>query len=200
MNRRLLLVWAPAALLTACGRPPEAPVASPFTATDITGVTWGRDFRLTDHHGRPRSLADFRGHAVMMFFGYTHCPDFCPTALAQMAQVRARLGVDGPKLQGLFVTLDPKRDTPRVLAQYVPAFDPSFLGLYGSEQVTAAAAADFKLYFAAQKPDAQGQYTVDHSGAIYAFDPRGRLRLLMRPDESADAMAADIRQLLKDNP
>ena len=134
----------------------------------------------------------------MMFFGYTHCADFCPTALALMARVRTVLGIDGPRMQGLFVTVDPKRDTPQVLSQYVPAFDPSFLGLYGSEQATAAAAADFKIFFAAQKPDAQGQYTVDHSGVMYAFDPHGRLRLVMRPSESVEAMAADIRVLLKE--
>ena len=200
MNRRSLLALPLSALLAACQRAPDATAASPFTSTDITGVDWGRDIHLNDHRGRPRSLADFRGQAVMMFFGYTHCPDFCPTALAQMAQVRARLGADGPRLQGLFVTVDPKRDTPQVLAQYVPAFDPSFLGLYGSEQATAAAAADFKIFFAAQKPGPQGQYTVDHSGVIYALDPQGRLRLVMRPSQTVDAMTADIRHLLEETP
>ncbi|TBR76562.1 MAG: SCO family protein, partial [Burkholderiaceae bacterium] len=117
---------------------------SPFTSTDITGVGWGRDFHLTDHNGKPRSIADFKGQVVMLFFGYTHCPDLCPTTLTEMAQVRAKLGKDGRRVQGLFVTLDPKRDTPQVLAQYVPAFDPSFLGLYGDEQATAALAKEFK--------------------------------------------------------
>lgn len=194
MKRRTLLAAAPAALLAACGR-----TASPsFASTDITGVPWGKDFHLTDHQGRPRSLVDFRGKAVMLFFGYTHCPDICPTSLADMARVRKLLGPDGTRVQGLFVTLDPKRDTPQVLAQYVPAFDPGFLGLYGDEQATAAAAADFKVFFAPQKADERGNYTIDHSSGIFVFDPQGKLRLLMRPSMSVEAMAGDVGKLLKD--
>lgn len=133
----------------------------------------------------------------MLFFGYTHCPDLCPTALAEMAQVRAQLGADGSRVQGLFVTVDPKRDTPQLLAQYAPAFDPSFLGLWADEKATAAAAAEFKFFFDPQKPDARGNYTIDHTSAIYVFDPKGRLRLLMRPGMGVDAMAADVARLLK---
>lgn len=184
--------------LAACGdrTDPQSP-PSAFKSTDITAVDWGRDFHLIDHNGRPRSLSDFRGKVVMLFFGYTHCPDVCPTTMADMARVRAKLGEDGRRVQGLFVTVDPKRDTPQVLAQYVPAFDPSFLGLYGDEQTTAALAREFKIFYDAQKPDAQGNYTVDHSGGIYVFDPTGRLRLLMRPGAAIDAMAADVKLLLK---
>jgi protein SCO1/2 len=193
MRRRTFIVIGLAAPLAACRRPGS----SSFASTDASGVTWGRDFHLTDHRGQPRSLADFRGKVVMLFFGYTHCPDLCPTTLADMASVRTKLGADASRVQGLFITVDPQRDTPQVLAQYVPAFDASFLGLYGDLQATAATATEFKVYFAAQPRDAQGNYTVDHSGGIYVFDPRGRLRLMMRPGLSTDAMAADVTLLLK---
>ncbi|WP_454728083.1 MULTISPECIES: SCO family protein [Cupriavidus] len=198
MIARALAPLMLALALTACGDRggPQSP-PSPFRSTDISGVDWGRDFHLTDHNGRPRSLADFRGKVVMLFFGYTHCPDVCPTTMADMAGVRAKLGEDGRRVQGLFVTVDPRRDTPRVLAQYVPAFDPSFLGLYGDENTTAALAREFKIFYGAQKADAQGNYTVDHSGGIYVFDPTGRLRLLMRPGTGVDSMAADVASLLK---
>lgn len=196
MNGRRIALITFAAVLAGCERPTTPPPPA-FASTDLTGAPWGRDFQFADHQGRLRKLADFRGKAVMLFFGYTHCPDVCPTALADMAQVRARLGADGEKVQGLFVTLDPQRDTPQLLAQYVPAFDPTFLGLSGDEATTATTAADFKIFFARQKPDARGHYTVDHSGGIYVFDPQGRLRLVMMPGLSAEAMAADIGQLLK---
>ncbi|WP_454754852.1 SCO family protein [Cupriavidus basilensis] len=129
----------------------------------------------------------------MLFFGYTDCPDVCPTTMADMAGVRAKLGEDGRRVQGLFVTVDPRRDAAQVLAQYVPAFDPSFLGLYGDENTTAALAREFKIFYGAQKADAQGNYTVDHGGGIYVFDPTGRLRLLMRPGTGVDSMAAGRR-------
>lgn len=175
---------------------PPSPL-SPFKSTDISSVDWGQDFHLTDHNGRPRSIADFKGKVVMLFFGFTHCPDVCPTTLAEMAQVRNKLGDHGQRLQGLFVTIDPQRDTPQVLTQYAPAFDPSFLGLYGNKDITAALAREFKLFYSAQKPDAEGNYTVDHSSVIYVFDPRGHLRLMMRPGTGIDAMAADVTLLLK---
>jgi protein SCO1 len=197
ISRRTFTVSSIGGLLAACGQ--QQPQWLPFASTDITGVDWGRDFHLTDHTGRGRSLADFRGKAVLLFFGYTHCPDVCPTSLANMAQIKARLGRDGDRVQGLFITVDPQRDTPQLLAQYVPAFDPSFLGLYGTPQATAATAADFKVFFAAQKPDEHGNYTIDHSGGIYVFDPKGRLRLMMRPSLSIEAMSADVEKLLKEH-
>jgi len=171
---------------------------SPFKATDISSVTWGRDFRLTDHHGQPKSLADFKGKVVLLFFGFTHCPDICPTTLADMAKVVGKLGKDGDRVQGLFVTVDPKRDTPPTLAKYVTAFNPGFLGLYGDEAGTAALAKEFKAYVAAQPADAHGHYSVDHTSAIYVYDPRGRLRLLMGPERTVDSMVADISLLLKE--
>lgn len=185
--------------LVACDEHAGSPsTPARFVSTDITGVGWGRDFHLLDHAGKPRSLADFKGKVVMLYFGYTHCPDQCPTTMAEMAGVRSKLGESGRRVQGLFVTVDPRRDTPQVLAQYVSAFDPSFLGLYGDESTTSALAKEFKFYYSAQKADAHGNYSVDHGSAIYVFDPTGRLRLLMNPGMSIDAMAADVRLLLKE--
>jgi len=197
MIARTLVLTVLASALVACGDRTGSPPSS-FKSIDLSTVTWGRDFHLTDHAGKPRSLADFKGQVVMLFFGYTHCPDACPTTLAAMAQVRARLGADARRVQGLFVTVDPRRDTAQVLAQYVPAFDPSFLGLYADSTTTAALARELKFYYSAQQADAQGNYTVDHGAGVYVFDPRGRLRLMMRPGSAVDAMAADVAQLLKE--
>lgn len=172
------------------GEPPK------FQAVDITGVDWGKDFKLTDHAGRPRTLSNFRGKAVAIFFGFTQCPDVCPTAMAELAEVLRLLGEDARRVQVLFVTVDPKRDTPAVLSQYVPAFHPSFLGLYGDAAATERTAKEFKVYYHAQPANAQGAYSVDHSGQILVLDPEGRLRLMMKPDLSPEAMAHDIRILL----
>ena len=199
MLARTLLPLALALALSACGQRAGAPEKSaPFKSTDITGIDWGGDFHLTDQMGRPRSLADFKGKVVMLFFGYTHCPDVCPTTLAQMAQVRAKLGAQGQRMQGLFVTVDPERDTAQVLAKYVSAFDPSFLGLRGDAAATAALAKEFKVYFSPSQAHAHGDVTVDHTSAIYVFDPTGKLRLLMLPDTGVDAMASDLAILLKE--
>ena len=176
------------------------PAAAPkFEAVDITGVEWGRDFKLTDHTGRTRTLADFRGKAVAMFFGFTHCPDMCPTAMAELAEVMKLLGDEAGRVQVLFVTVDPKRDTAAVLSQYVPAFHPSFLGLYGDARETERTAKEFKVYYHANTPNANGAYSVDHSGQVLVFDAQGRLRLLMKPDLSPEAMAHDLRLLLKES-
>ena len=134
----------------------------------------------------------------MLFFGYVHCPDMCPTALADMAVVVKQLGADGERVQGLFVTVDPRRDTPQVLARFVPAFHPRFLGLYADEGTTATLAKDFKIYYSAQPADAQGNYTVDHNGGVFVFDPRGRLRLFVGGQRSVAAVAADVALLLKE--
>ncbi len=185
--------------LVACGERADAPPqAQRFTSINLAGAPWGRDFRLADQSGKQRSIADFRGKVVLLYFGYLNCPDMCPTSVAQMAQIRARMGADRERVQGLFVTVDPKRDKPAVLAQYLSSFDPTFVGLSGDEASTAAAASEFKVFFAAQKPGPQGNYTVDHSGGIYVFDPRGRLRLMLRPGDPVDSMAADVAQLLRE--
>lgn len=204
MNRRLIawLVGATALALggfaayATLGRDAPRPA---FEAVDITGVDWGRDFTLTDTANRKRSLADFRGKAVVIFFGYTHCPDLCPTTLARMGEAIRLLGEDAPRVQGLFVTVDPQRDTREVLAQYVPAFHPSFLGLYADADTTARTAKEFKVFFHAQAPNEHGSYTVDHSGQMFVFDPAGRLRLLVKSDAAPQSMARDLRTLLKEH-
>jgi len=181
-----------AALVSACT--PEGPK---FRSTDVTGADFGRALALTGHDGKPHSLEEFRGKAVVLFFGYTHCPDICPTTLADTAAALKKLGADASRVQVLFVTVDPERDTPQVLAQYVPAFDPSFLGLYGDAQATQRAAKEFRIFYAKNSSSTPGSYTVDHSAQTFVFDPQGRLRLLVRPERIPQDLAADLQTLLK---
>ena len=172
-----------------------------FKNADITGADYGKDFALTDHTGKTRTLADFRGKVVVMFFGYTRCPDVCPTTLAELKAVKEQLGEDGKRLQVLFVTVDPERDTQKLLADYVPAFDPSFLGLYGDSAATARVAKNFRVFYQkspGRTPDPATKnrgYTVDHTAGSYVFDPQGRLRLFVRYGDAA-SLAADVRILL----
>lgn len=168
-----------------------------FAAVDVTDAPWGKDFQLTDHAGKRRTLADFRGKVVMLTFGFTHCPDMCPTTLATLAEATRRLGDDAGQVQGLFVTVDPKRDTPPVLAKYVPAFHPAFLGLYGDEAAIERTAKEFKIFYRAQPPNEQGAYSVDHSGQVYVIDKAGRLRLYIKShDATPDKVAHDLRLLI----
>ena len=167
-----------------------------FKSTDITGADYGKAIDLTDHNGKPRHLEDFRGKAVVVFFGFTHCPDVCPTTLAEMAQVVKQLGPDGDRVQLLFVTVDPERDTREALAKYVTAFDPRFLGLYGDLDATRRVAKDFKIYF--EKRKTGDTYSVDHSAQSYVIDPQGRLRLLVKHDRIAADLPDDLRVLLKE--
>ncbi|HTP96324.1 MAG TPA: SCO family protein [Burkholderiales bacterium] len=167
-----------------------------FMLTDITGAPFGRDFQLTDHNGTPRRLADFRGKLVVLFFGYTHCPDVCPTTLAELAGAMQQLGADAGRVQVLFVTVDPERDTPALLAQYVPAFNPSFLGLYGDADATARTAKEFKIFYRKQPGRTPDGYTMDHSAGSYVFDREGRLRLLMPYGQKVEALVHDLRLLL----
>lgn len=192
--QKLLLVTL-LLLLAACTK--TEPVTQTFSLVDITGVTWGKDFRLSDHHGAVRSIADFKDKVVILSFGYTNCPDMCPTTMYKLATAMEKLGPDANRVQVLFVTLDPDRDTPDVLQQYVPAFHPAFLGMYADMETTEATAKDFKVYFKHQKPDASGFYTVDHMGPSFVFDPQGRLRLFISDKHDADAIARDVRTLLK---
>ena len=167
-----------------------------FRNTDITGADYGRDFALTDHTGKTRTLADFRGKAVVMFFGYTRCPDVCPTTLAELKAVKEQLGEDGKRLQVLFVTVDPERDTQKLLASYVPAFDPSFLGLYGDSAATAKVAKDFRVFYQKSPGKTPDGYTVDHTAGSYVFDMQGRLRLFVKHSQSIESIAADVKRLI----
>jgi protein SCO1/2 len=190
--RSSLLAAGLALLLAACS--PEGPR---FRSTDITGADFGRELALTGHDGKPRVLADFRGKLVVLFFGYTHCPDICPTTLADVAAVMKKLGPDAARVQVLFVTLDPERDTPEILAQYVTAFDPAFLGLSGDAAAAQRAAKEFKIFYEKRPGSAPGAYTVDHSAQSYVLDAQGRLRLFVRQDRIAQDLTEDLRVLLK---
>ncbi len=183
----LLLV----ALLAGCEKPK---LPSPFHASDIGAMFTEADFRLTDHNGKTRTLADFRGKAVALFFGYTHCPDVCVTTLADLAQVMQLLGKDADKVQVLFITVDPERDKPELLAQYAPAFHPSFLGLYGDAQATAQAAKAFYVAYE-KRPTASG-YNMDHTVGAFLVDPKGKVRLRAPLAQRTDWLADDIRLLL----
>jgi protein SCO1/2 len=167
-----------------------------FKSADITGADYGKSLDLTDHTGKPRHLEDFHGKAVVVFFGFTHCPDVCPTTLAEMAQVVKQLGPDGERVQVLLVTVDPERDTKDALAKYVTAFDPRFLGLYGDLEQTRRVAKDFKIYFEKRKT-ADG-YSIDHSAQSYVIDPQGRLRLFVRHDRISSDLPDDLRTLLRE--
>lgn len=169
---------------------------TPFNGVDITGSDLGPDFRLTDHNGTERALADFRGKVVTLFFGYTHCPDVCPTTLSDMAKALKELGPDAQRVQVLFVTVDPKRDTPELLKGYVPAFNPTFLGLYGDAVATAKVTKDFKIYAAERPGSTPESYTVDHSAQSMVFDTKGRLRLMLPYGTPGDKIASDLRILL----
>jgi len=156
-----------------------------FEATDVSGVIWGRDFHLTGTDGAPHQLADYRGKVVALYFGYTRCPDVCPLTMATLGESVRLLGDDGKRVQVLFVTVDPKRDKPRVLAHYVHSFHEGFLALYGNAAATARTTAEFKVE--------AGEH---HSTPVFLFDPAGRLRLVAHPDASAESFAHDIRKLL----
>ena len=168
-----------------------------FELTDVTGAGFGRELTLTDHTGKTRTLADFKGKAVAIFFGYTHCPDVCPVTLSEMAAVANDLGKDADRLQVLFVTVDPERDTREVLSKYVPAFNPAFLGLYGDADATARTAKEFKVFVNKQPAGPGGAYTVDHSAGTFIYDPAGRLRLFAAYGQGAAKMSHDIKLLLQ---
>lgn len=167
-----------------------------FNSTDITGVAFGTDFRLTDHTGKARTLSDFKGKIVVMFFGYTHCPDVCPTTLSDVSQALNLLGDDAKRVQVLFVTIDPARDTQALLAQYVPAFNPDFLGLYGDEAATEKVAKDFRVFYQKHQGKSGKGYDMDHTAGTYVFDPSGKLRLFMSYGQGAETIAHDLRILL----
>jgi protein SCO1 len=200
MRRRQLLHTAAAAALlvatTGCDRLSSQRARPTFHGIDITGAPYGNALVLQDADGKDRSLTEFRGKVVALFFGFTQCPDICPTTLSDMAKIRKDLGSDGAMLQVLFVSVDPKRDTPELLRQYVPAFDPTFIGLRGDAQATAAAAKEFRIYYREVEGKTAQSYTVDHSSQLYLIDRAGRLRLIHMHGADSAKVLADIRTLI----
>ena len=190
---RLLSILLAGLLLAGCDKEQGAT----FKATDITGAELGRELQLTDHNGTPRTLQDFRGKVLVVFFGFTHCPDVCPTTLAELARARQLLGADGERVQVVMVTVDPERDTPELLRQYVTSLDPTFLGLTGDADAIARTAREFKVFYQKSAGASPQTYSVDHSSGTFVFDPAGRVRLLVGYGQGAEVFAHDIGQLLK---
>ena len=185
-------LWVGAAgIFSAC-----SPKGPKFQGVDLTGAEYGRDLPLTDQFGKERSIKDFAGKAVVVFFGYTQCPDVCPTSMSELAEVKRSLGADGDKLQGIFVTVDPERDTPEMLKGYMASFDPSFIALRGTPEQLVAVAKDFKIYFKRVDGQTPTSYTMDHSAGSYVYDTKGRLRVYHRYGAGAQSLAADVRALL----
>jgi len=199
MMKKLLPALVAACALTvslaACDKLPGKQKEA-FQNTDVTGLDYAKGFALTDHTGKPRTLADFKGKVVVVFFGYTQCPDVCPTTMAEMASVMQKLGPLADQVQVLFITLDPERDTQQLLAQYVPAFDKRFIGLRGTPEQTAKTAKDFKVFYSKVPGTEPGSYTIDHTAGSYVFDRDGRLRLFIRHGQGLDPIVHDLRQLL----
>jgi protein SCO1/2 len=177
--------------LTACGEQKAV-----FSSIDITGADYGKSVALTDHNGQVRHLSDFAGKVVVVFFGYTQCPDVCPTTLAELAEVKKLLGQNGGRLQGLFVTVDPERDTPELLKAYMANFDASFLALRPTPEELATVAKEFKIYYKKVPGASATSYTMDHSAGSYIYDTKGQLRLFTRYGSGAPVLAADIAQLM----
>ena len=187
-----VLALAFAAALTGCDRAS----APSFKAIDITGADYARELSLTDPDGKRRSLAEFKGRVVVVFFGFTQCPDVCPTTLVELAAVKKQLGADGDKVQGIFVTVDPERDTPELLKAYVDNFGAGFIALRGTHEETLASAKHFKVFYAKVPGKTDTSYTIDHTAGSYLFDPQGRVRLFTRHGTGAEALAHDLKILL----
>lgn len=193
MQRRTALLTLAASALAAC-----APESKPqFKAVDITGAEYAKDFPLPDADGRMRSIKDFQGKAVVVFFGYTQCPDVCPVTLTEIAEAKKLLGADGAKVQGVLITVDPERDKPELLKAYVANFGPDFIALRGTPEQTAQVAKDFKVFFRRVEGKAPGTYFMEHSAASFVYDPQGRLRLYSRYGSGAQALADDLKLILK---
>ena len=198
MNRRhafasiLMCTAGAAALVSGCTESKPQ-----FQAIDLTGADYAKDFQLTDQNGQVRTLKDFKGKLVVLFFGYTQCPDVCPTTMAELAQARKLMGPDGEKVQGLLVTIDPERDTPELLKAYMANFDPSFLALRATPEQLVALAREFKIYYKKVEGKTPTSYTMDHSAASYVYDTQGRLRLYTRYGTGPQALASDLQLLLR---
>lgn len=201
-RRRFVTVLAAAALaggLAACSRDNDAgspKPAAPFKSIDITGADYAQALDLPDVEGKPRTLAEFKGKVVVLFFGFTQCPDVCPTTLAELAAVKQQLGADGARVVPVFVTVDPERDTPAVLKAYVGNFGPDFVALHGTPEQIKAVAKAFKIFYAKVPGKTESSYTIDHTARSYVYDTRGRLRLATRHGMGAEALASDLKQLL----
>ena len=195
-RRRAVVVCAGSAvaigLLPSC-----APDSPKFHSVDITGAEYARDFSLTDHRGQTRTIGNFQGKVVAVFFGFVHCPDACPTTMAEMAEVKKLLGPDGDKLQVLFITVDPERDSAEIMKAYMANFDPTFLALLPSTEQLAAVAKDFKIFYKRVDGSTPGRYTMDHTAGTYFFDTKGRIRLFSRYGSGTQLLLADIKALLK---
>ncbi len=196
--RRLALLALASALLAGCDKTGSAGASSSaaFRGVDITGAEYARQISLQDPDGKTRTLADFKGKVTVVFFGYTQCPDVCPTTMAELAQVKKSLGKDGERVQGVFVTVDPERDTPELLKAYMGSFDPSFVALRGDPDQTAATAKEFKVFYAKVPGKTEGSYTMDHTAGSYVFDAAGKVRLFVRYGSGAEALASDLKALL----
>ena len=192
LRRQLIVLGLSTLLLAAC----EKAAAPQFNAIDITGAEYARDFDLPDADGQRRHLADFKGKVTVVFFGYTQCPDVCPTTMIELAEVKKALGADGARVQGIFVTIDPERDTPQVLKPYVTNFSPDFVALRGSDDETRAVAKQFKVFYAKVPGRTEGSYTMDHTAGSYVFDAQGRIRLFTRYGSGAEALKHDLQLLL----
>jgi protein SCO1/2 len=195
-RRRFIAIVLAGASLAACDRLTGKPGAQAFRSTDITGAEFARHLELPDVEGRLRTLADWKGKVVVVFFGYTQCPDFCPATLSELAQIKKSLGAEGDRVQVLFVTVDPERDTPDVLKAYVANFGTDFVALRGSLEQTAAVAREFKVFYAKVPGKTPGSYSMDHSAASYVFDRSGQVRLYVAYGGDPKAFAADLRQLV----
>jgi len=201
VRRTVFLAAALCVALSACDKlasTASAPNAA-FRGADITGADYGRTLALPDASGQPRTLADFKGKVTVVFFGYTQCPDVCPTTMAELAQVKKALGADGDKLQGVFVTIDPERDTPEILKAYMASFDPSFIALRGTLEQTQAAAKEFKVFYAKVPGKVEGSYTMDHTAGAFVLDGKGNARLFERYGPSGagvEGLTADIKALI----
>jgi protein SCO1 len=195
LTRRALMTTAGAlalpALIAGCTKTPTS-----FHGVDITGADYAKALNLPDADGQRRTLADFKGKVVVVFFGYTQCPDVCPTTLAELAAVKQQLGPKGDQLVGVFVSVDPQRDTPEVVKAYVASFGAGFVGLRGTPEETQAVARDFKVFYAKVPGKVEGSYTVDHTAGSYVFDPQGRVRLFERYGTPTDQLASDFKALI----
>jgi protein SCO1/2 len=194
LTARVAALMLLAVFAAGCDKAANKPAA--FNNVDVTGLDYAKGFSLTDHNGKPRTLQDFRGKLTVLFFGYTQCPDVCPTTMAEMAAVLKELGPAADEVQVLFVTLDPERDTQELLASYVPAFDKRFLGLRGDAEATARTAKEFKVFYSKVPGSEPGQYTIDHTAGSYVFDREGKVRLFLRHGQGPAPIAHDLRQLL----